>query len=92
MQKLLTSELIVILSSLGYEYFLYRSVCFYEDCIDIYVTLLPVKYEPDITELPADYETYFEIHDPAAQMYPGIDDVIILVDLTAAIQLNPFWF
>lgn len=83
MQKILTPVLLNAIRALGYHYFLSRTTCIIGADADLRITLLPVKYEPDITALPENFDTYFDIMEEPVLLAEGVDQTIVVVDLTA---------
>jgi hypothetical protein len=49
---------------------------------DVFITLTPVKDEPNLKKLPAPHDTYFDIMDEPKQMAESVQDTIVLVNLT----------
>ncbi|WP_121810299.1 hypothetical protein [Mucilaginibacter kameinonensis] len=82
MQKILTTELLDILISQGFRYCLSRTTSIFGDDADLCITLMPVKRAPSLKKLPERYDTYFKIDEEPRQMAMGIDETIVLVDLS----------
>jgi hypothetical protein len=83
MHKILTTELLDNLISQGYRYCLSRTTTILGPDADICITLLPVKRLPTLKKLPARFDTFFNISEEPRQMAMGVDETIILVDLSA---------
>ena len=82
MHKLLTVELLDDLIRRGYRYFLSRTTRILGEDADICITLLPVKKAPSLKNLSQEYDTYFKIGEEPRQMALGIDETLVLVDLS----------
>ncbi|AYL95237.1 hypothetical protein [Mucilaginibacter celer] len=87
MQKILTTKLLVTLIGQGYRYCLSRTTSILGEDADICITLLPVKRAPSLKNLPERFDTYFKISEEPRQMAMGIDETIVLVDLS---EINIF--
>lgn len=87
MQKILTMELLDRLIGRGYRYCLSRTTSIVGEDADTCITLLPVKEEPSLIALPKPFDTYFSIGVEPRQMAMGIEETIILVDLS---DINAF--
>ncbi|MDN3550212.1 hypothetical protein [Mucilaginibacter aquaedulcis] len=82
MQKILTIELLDILINQGYRYCLSRTTTIVGEDADICIMLMPVKRRPLLKTLPQKFDTYFRIDAEPLQMAKGVDETIILVDLS----------
>lgn len=82
MHKILTTELLDRLISQGYCYCLSRTTAIIGEDADTCITLMPVINEPLLIDLPEKFDTYFEIGEEPRQMAMGIDETIVLVDLS----------
>lgn len=82
MQKILTIELLDTLINQGYRYCLSRTTTIVGEDADICITLMPVKHRPLLKTLPENFDTYFRIDAEPLQMAMGVEEAIILVDLS----------
>jgi hypothetical protein len=89
MQKLLTPALLQFIIGLGYRYCLSRTTSILGEDADVYIVLKPIKQKPLLKTLPDNYDTYFSITGEPQQMAEGIDETIVLVDMTGLTQEYP---
>ncbi|MBD1363052.1 hypothetical protein IDJ77_04445 [Mucilaginibacter sp. ZT4R22] len=87
MQKMLTTKLLNGLVSQGYRYCYSKTTAIVGDDANICITLVPVKTEPSLINLPEKFDTYFDLAEEPVQMALGVDETIILVDL---VDMNAF--
>lgn len=79
---MLTTELLESLINQGYRFCLSRTTTILGEDADVCITLLPVKHTPLLRNLPKKFDTFFKINEEPRIMATGIDETIILVDLS----------
>ncbi|MBB6107598.1 hypothetical protein [Mucilaginibacter lappiensis] len=82
MRSLLTPKLLQFLINQGYRYCLSKTTCIFGPDANVCIILTPVKYIPVLRRLPEKYDTYFKITEEPVQMADGIDETLIIVDLS----------
>ena len=82
MLRILTTELLESLINQGYRFCLSRTTTILGEDADVCITLLPVKRAPLLKNLPQKFDTFFKISEEPRLMATGIDETIILVDLS----------
>jgi hypothetical protein len=92
MTTLFTPQLLRFLTIDGFRYCLSRTTELNNGPNEILITLTPVRTEPDIHNLPAAYDTYFEIDEEPVQLANGVDDVIVMIRLDSQTLLGYFRF
>lgn len=78
---ILTPQLLGALIEQGYTHCLSKTICTFEQNTSINIILTPVKKKPKLTELPIQYDTYFQITREPLQMSYGVDDTRIHINL-----------
>ena len=86
MHKILTVELLDELMRQGYRYCLSRTTTILGEDADTCITLKPVKQAPVLKQLPLEYDTFFRINEEPRQMALGVEETIILIDLSKVIR------
>jgi len=89
MYKLLTPDLLKIITEMGYCYCLSRTTNIDSGEADICITLFPVVQEPNLADLPEGYDNYFEISEEPAQLAAGIPETHVMVDISEILLMNP---
>src|ERR1700761_9079855 len=87
MNVLLTPPLLAFLQNEGYTYCLSKTEL-QPVGDDVLIKLLPVHTEPDVTNIPQPYDTYFDIDDEPAQMADGVDGLTVVMKLDYATLRN----
>lgn len=84
MKTALTPFLLKFLVDQGYQYLLSRTENINHPDASVQITLTPVLTRPQLRRLPRDFDTYFNLNKEPRIMAEGVDDTLILVQLSAA--------
>ena len=82
MKAILTNSVLSFLIKQGYQYCLSKTTDITNTNVSVSITLTPVKARPDIRNLPAEFDTYFNIMEEPLQLSAGVDDteIFIIID------------
>ena len=82
MQMLLTPALLKLLKSLGYCFCLFQVTLVSEESSELFITLVPLKSQPDMIIHAEKYDGYFQLDKEPVQLAHGINGVTVLIELT----------
>lgn len=88
MKIVLTPYLLDFLIRKGYRYLLSKTQSNSKPGCAVTLEMIPVTSLPDLSDLPAEFDTYFDITEEPLQMVKGVDDTEFLVKLELSEALD----